>query len=136
MNEPIARRWCEAIARTLQVEHIQRDQQPYLERYYVAGWNPITRRAGPALFLHHFVASDGPQVHSHPWASAVSLILVGGYREERCTPSGVVARECRPGDLNVLDPETKHRVDLLGADCWSLLLVGTYAQPWRFENQC
>lgn len=135
VDEHLTRAWCESLARTLPVDHILRDQRPYLERYYVAGWNPMNRRTGPALFLHHFVASDSHQVHSHPWA-ATSLILVGGYREERCTATGVVARECRPGDVNILDPDVRHRIDLLARDCWSLLLAGAYTQPWTFEMHC
>jgi hypothetical protein len=137
MNELAARAWCAGLARSLRVDHITREGRPYLERYYAAGWNPVTRRPGPAVFLHHFVASDDPGlVHSHPWAWSASLILVGGYREERCTSVGRIIHEYRPGEVNLLDAETRHRIDLLGRDCWSLFLAGPFAQAWTFMPTC
>jgi hypothetical protein len=135
------RAWCAALAATLPVQHITPHGVPYLERYFIAGYSPYRRQVpAPAasLYLHHFLASD-PQdeVHSHPWAWALSLLLVGGYREHRCDDTGgVTAREYRPGDCNLLQPTTRHRVELLEADCWSLLLVGPYAQPWTFFADC
>ena len=138
VQEAAAQGWCRALAQTLEVQHITRDGQPYLERYFAAGWSPTRRRSGPALFLHHFVASDAhDMVHSHPWGWSLSLILVGGYREQRCTSQGErVEREYRPGDVNVLEPHDKHRIDLLAHDCWTLFLAGHYAQDWRFEPTC
>ena len=80
-----AETWCRQIALTLEVQHIRPQEYPYLERYFVAGWSPRNRRTGPALFLHHFVASDpDDEVHNHPWGWSSSLILTGGYREYRC----------------------------------------------------
>lgn len=38
----------------------------------------------PTVFLHHFRDSDQEaELHNHPWESAYSLILAGGYIEER-----------------------------------------------------
>ena len=132
-----ARTWCEALARTLQVQHIPRNDRPYLERYFAAGWSPTNRRSGPAIFLHHFVASDSNDVHSHPWGWSASLILVGGYREERCGPGGqVIVREYHPGDVNVLEANDTHRIDLLSADCWTVFLAGQYEHAWAFAPHC
>jgi hypothetical protein len=150
MMELAARTWCQALARTLPVQHIGRNGQPYLERYFAAGWSPATHRrhghdrhdpqrdSAPAIFLHHFVASDAAeQVHSHPWGWSASLILAGGYREHRCAPDGtVVVREYRPGDLNVLEADDKHRLDLLAGDCWSVFLAGDFAKAWSFAPHC
>ena len=130
--------WARRLARTLDVQQIHPQDRPYLERYYAAGGNPRTRQPGPALFLHHFVGSDPAEsVHSHPWRWSASLILSGGYREERCTETGArEVRDYRPGDVNVLRPDDRHRIDLLGPDCWTLFLVGDYAQPWGFSPRC
>src|SRR5687768_12349198 len=57
LDETHARAWCESLARRLPVQHIPRGTIPYLSRYYVAGWSPTNRQSGPAVFLHHFVAS-------------------------------------------------------------------------------
>jgi len=138
MNERSARFWCETFSRRLMVDHIRRNGAAYLDRYYAAGWSPVSTQSGPAIFLHHFVASDAlASVHSHPWDWSASVILVGGYREQRCMVDGTQAtREYRPGDVNVLLADDKHRIDLLGDDCWTLFLAGNYAKNWRFEPSC
>lgn len=138
MDDTAARAWCEGIARTCGVQHIQPNGRPYLDRYYAAGWHPAARRQGPAIFLHHFLASDpSDAVHSHPWGWSASLIVVGGYREFRCRPGGgVVVRDFRPGDVNELGADDQHRIDLLGPDCWTIFLAGDFRQPWRFLPLC
>lgn len=133
-----AKAWCLALSKTTPFDRIPRGTTPYLTRYYLAGWSPTNRRSGPAVFLHHFVASDASdQVHSHPWGWSASLILVGGYREQRCAGHGeTIIREYNPGDVNVLQAHDKHRIDLIGAECWTLFLAGSYQQPWGFAPQC
>jgi len=132
-----ARDWCVALARTLEVQHVEQEGRAYLDRYFAAGWRPSSGRPGPAIFLHHFRASDATgMMHSHPWAWGASLILAGGYREARCVEGRVVSRECRPGDVNVLEADDVHRIDLLTRDCWSLFLAADYRQPWRFVPRC
>jgi hypothetical protein len=138
IDERAARAWCESLARTLPVQQIPRGGLPYLDRYFAAGWSPTNRRSGPAIFLHHFVASD-PQleVHSHPWGWSASLILSGGYREERCRADGQVeVREYHPGEVNVLRAEDQHRIDLLSHECWSVFLAGSFEKPWGFAPSC
>lgn len=136
--EIAARTWCQAMARTLQVQKIERHGRPYLERYFAAGWSPTNRRSGPAIFLHHFLSSDDRDlVHSHPWGWSASLILAGGYREERCDADGrITVREYQPGDVNVIEADDTHRIDLLGADCWTLFLAGQFEQEWQFVPRC
>jgi hypothetical protein len=148
--EAAARIWCEALARTLPVQHISPNGTPYLDRYFAAGWTPPAHRrtgtdrrepgrdTGPAIFLHHFVASDpDDHVHSHPWGWSASLILAGGYREHRCVADGsAIVREYKPGDINVLEANDRHRVDLLEADCWSVFLAGNFQQAWTFAPSC
>lgn len=138
ISEFAARAWCQALARTLPVQHISPHGTPYLERYFAAGWSPTNKRSGPAIFLHHFVASDpDDQVHSHPWGWSASLILAGGYREERCDLDGTASvREYRPGDVNVLEADDKHRIDLLAGDCWSVFLAGNFEKAWAFAPRC
>jgi quercetin dioxygenase-like cupin family protein len=138
-DERAARLWCQALARTLRMQRIDRDGTPYLERYFVVGWSPHNRQpAGSSVFLHHFVASDSAvSVHSHPWNWSASLILAGGYREERCDGNGSVStKEFRPGDVNIIKADDKHRIDLLSKDCWTLFLAGTFEKPWGFAPSC
>jgi hypothetical protein len=137
-SEVAAKAWCLGLVRSLDMDCITRDGLPYLNRYYLAGWSPRNRRSGPAVFLHHFVASDANEsVHSHPWGWSASLILAGGYREERCDPNGNrQVLEYRPGDVNVLEPDDKHRIDLIGPECWTLFLAGNFQKAWAFTPRC
>ena len=137
-KEPFARAWCQGLARTCEVQYIKRAEKPYLERYFVAGWSPANKRSGPSVFLHHFVASDSAaEVHSHPWGWSLSVILAGGYKETRCGRDGSVhTREFRPGSVNVIEANDKHRIELLGPDCWTLFLAGHFEKDWAFAPTC
>ena len=138
--DPVAaRRWCVGIAEMATRREIERYGRPYLDRYELAGYTPgYSGPRIPSLYLHHFLASDPrEETHSHPWGWSASLILAGGYREHRCTPDGAeTIRELRPGDLNVIHAADRHRVTLLGDECWTLFLAGRYAQPWHFYEAC
>jgi hypothetical protein len=124
------------------MRRIDIDGEPYLERYFVAGYNPTAPHGGttePAsVFLHHFLSSDrNGATHSHPWEWACSLMLAGGYREERCDAAGrLTVRDVRPGDVNLLDAQVQHRVELFEADAWTLFLVGRVVQDWAFFPAC
>lgn len=119
------------------VQEIPRASLPYLNRYFLAGWFPGARQHAPAIFLHHFLASDPrDHVHSHPWA-ATSLLLVGAYREHRCDDAGrETVRELHAGDVNVLAPTDRHRIELITPDVWTLFLVSDVLQPWTFTPTC
>ena len=126
-----------------------------LEKYFPEGtrmrwwqhfltWLPLT-------YLHKFEESDSDEeLHDHPW-SGTSLILAGGYLEERrkldversvALPSGdghvfesryyVDRRAYRPGQVNRLGPATFHRVLLFEKDCWSVIKVGDRKKSWGF----
>ena len=137
VDEQAARAWCEQMAHSLDVQHINRDGKPYLERYFAAGWNPDTKQPGPALFLHHFVDSDASgTVHSHPWGWSTSLILVGGYHEQRCRDGQQSTKTYLPGQVNELKADDQHRIELIAADCWTLFMVGSYLKAWTFHPLC
>jgi hypothetical protein len=137
-GEAVTRAWCQQLAAGLPCQRIPRDGRPYLVRYFAAGWSPDNKRAGPALFLHQFVASDpSGEVHSHPWGWSASVILVGGYREIRCTGTGTSeVRTYRPGDVNVLEATDRHRIELFDRECWTLFLAGSFEREWTFAPNC
>jgi hypothetical protein len=89
--------------------------------------------------LHQIHQSDSePELHSHPWRWAVSLILSGGYVEERrCRGSTVRVRRVRPGQIVFFRHDTFHRLDLIGGrECWSLFIAGPrLEEPWKFWNR-
>lgn len=103
----------------------------YLVRYYVFRSAPIE------LALHHILRSDGdPRLHNHPWQWAASLILIGGYVEERLGDDMlIVARHFRAGNVNAIDRSTFHRVsELLSKDAWTLFLHGRRKNDWHFRD--
>lgn len=142
------RRLLNALVKRLPPPRVIHDgSSPYLERFYLVGDPPGTdatgqtlpdqdlAQRGVALFLHHFLRSDGDDaLHSHPWEWAVSLVLAGGYIEERRVGEThqVVRRRVRPGMLNFLTAKTYHRVELVETDAWTLFLVGPKVTSWGF----
>jgi hypothetical protein len=124
---------CAFIARRLPFRHLEGSNGVYLSRYLLIdadSWK---------LFLHKFVRSDEDlELHNHPWDRAVSLILTGGYTEERRMRDTLVwTKVFRPGMLNFLKADTFHRVELLNEKdgCWTLFWVGKKTQSWNFWNR-
>jgi hypothetical protein len=131
---------------------------PYLARFYLTrpptmpdGSEPFgvsgnprpgiewrSERGGISIFVHYFYRSDDDEaLHNHPWKWALSLVLAGGYSEERRVGNGVVRRLVKPGSLNLLKAETFHRVDLLTPErgCWSLFIAGPKSSGWGFWDR-
>lgn len=113
---------------------------PYLTRYYLFG---ADRKFGN-IFLHHFHCSDLDQgetdtylLHNHPFWG-LSLILVGGYTEERRQPNdSITQKRFLPGSFNLVRHETFHRVELLQDDGWSLFCTGPRSaeRSWGFWDR-
>lgn len=105
----------------------------YLERYYLGKWLGFT------AYLHRFVSPDGDEeVHDHPWHFALSLILCGGYREERmtrlCIDKGWVSvfKHLKPWRLNVIRGVDFHRIRETKPETWSLFIHRPTVKPWGF----
>lgn len=148
-------RW---FASKLPLRRIYVDDEPYLDRYYIAGpmpeslaelW-PENERPRARLgwlrrtwYLHRFHRPDEDRhLHNHPW-SAVGLILHGSYIERRIelgvTLNAEGTRTLVPGNKQVIDPNTYHAVvELLDADgrlsneVWTLFGTGPKVQSWGY----
>jgi hypothetical protein len=127
------------------------DGVPYLTRYYLLGkdW------AWGNIYLHHFHSSDqGDELHSHPWVWGFSVVLWGGYSEERVgspdcwsAPTvrtdhvkpvpGIVRRDITPGTTNFLRLTDFHRVDLRDEQrgAWTLFFRGKRVTDWGFLDR-
>lgn len=124
---------CHAVATSLPREAQRaicgRDGSVYLWKFLLA------EHDGERLYLHRFMRSDEDrELHNHPWPGR-SLILVGGYLEERREADRVVEHVYAPGDINALEANTFHRVDLLERDCWTLFWTGPKEQSWGFWDR-
>lgn len=121
---------------------------PYLLRVYLTGSSGEGKtRKVPRAYLHFFFRGDSDrELHSHPWETfmqfwpfnlfgSLSLILTGGYVEERLTKTGQVRiRKYRPGMLNILQGKTFHRVRLNHGGTWTLFLAGRRSQLPKGED--
>jgi hypothetical protein len=105
----------------------------------VREYNPEVFQGVPHLYLHHFFRGDDDvEVHNHPWQFSMSLILTGGYVEERWDPAtkSVSIKHLDPGDINVLRREDFHRVTLKdpGRGCWTLFMSSERAEEKNGED--
>jgi hypothetical protein len=117
--------------------------KPYLTRFFPFG----KERGILNIFLHYFHQSDKDRslengtllLHNHPWLWSLSLILWGGYSEERRQLDDTVSRrEYRPGHFNYLNDKHFHRVDLLKDGGWSLFMTGwrrNVGSSWGFWDR-
>jgi hypothetical protein len=123
---------------------INRPGEEYLIRVYLMPrvW-PFTKDERWSLLLHYFVNGDADEaLHNHPWEWALSLILLGGYSEERLSRGSigenvVTRKTARAGSLNFIRANDFHRVDLLDEKlgCWTLFLTGPRTQSWGFWDR-
>lgn len=77
------------------------------------------------VYLHFFFRGDSDrELHNHPKKWAMSLILTGGYEEERWDPvkGKTFFRTVRPLTFNTICKEDFHKVTLLKPEegCWTL----------------
>ncbi|MCU1279844.1 MAG: hypothetical protein JWM53_3390 [bacterium] len=101
-----------------------------MRRFYLVGSGDTL-----GVMLHQFVADEEEgTLHDHPWRWGVSLMLSGGYFEERLDGAGRRrTRWVAPGRLNVVRGDRFHRVALrAGRPAWTLFLHGPRARPWGF----
>jgi hypothetical protein len=107
------------------------DGKPKFHRAYLLGTGKTF-----GVFLHHFVGDDAPsEFHDHPWSWGLSLVLRGGYVEERRRRDDgrITRRRLRPGALNLLLPGVFHRVELCdGREAWTLFIHGPKVRNWGF----
>lgn len=115
-----------------------KDGTDYLRRYTLFGWHHSSPRRYPFnVRLHEFVRPDEDRLlHDHPWSWAASLILLGGYEEERRVP-GTLHTTCRrrylPGSLVFFGADTFHRIGkLYGKSTWTLFITGPKTASWYF----
>lgn len=117
-------------------------------RVYLDRWGIEHKRIG-GVFLHKMSAPDpGIDLHDHPWWFA-SLILWGGYSEERCmtrlAPRIAQIYESRGMEkrgrkvrrrwltIKTLGLDECHRItELCRQTCWTLVLHGPTRRKWGF----
>jgi hypothetical protein len=102
-------------------------ENPYLLRKYLTPRRYLGAR-WPGVFLHRFFRSDADRCpHNHPWRWSISLILTGGYIEERVDrdTGARTYRTRRPLSFNVIRENDFHKATLLDTEkgCWTLFVA-------------
>lgn len=106
---------------------------PYLERYYVVFKDistPKRTNIPGNIFVHRFMKSDDPVLHTHPW-DYLTIVLRGGYWEN--LPNGI--RKWRgPGTIR-WGRGIRHWVEVPNpGDCWTLFFRGKRKKAdWGFQ---
>lgn len=126
------------------------DSDPYMIRYALCGWLPGDGERPkwlPNIYLHNIRLPDAdPALHNHPWPWAYSLILHGGYQEQRGNGSGWHYTRIRAGQFNTLKkPRDFHRIadvyeyrflsgeTVRGEGCWTLFVTSPQHSQWGFS---
>lgn len=100
----------------------------YLTRYTLLDFGKKLVR----VKIHNFHRGDEDvELHNHPWSWAISLILKGGYWEERLKGNKIEVSILSPGDFNLLLNDTFHRV-IKAEGTWSLFITGPEVDTWFF----
>ncbi len=112
---------------------IKLNRQPYLERLYIGSL------FGVQVVLHRFLSCDGEQgVHNHPWRYGLSVVLRGGYVEERAfdlhPKRGALVRTRCVNWLSVVNGNTFHRIARIKPGTWTLFMHTRrdHAKGWGF----
>ncbi len=94
-----------------------------------------------SVFVHSIRLPDrDPDPHTHPFSWSRSLIVRGGYTEER-GPAAEEVRHYRPGQVNRIDADTVHRIvsTRQGRPVWTIFVAGRpHGRGWGFvvDGRC
>lgn len=107
--------------------------EPYLIRYVLAGVDCLEHHDPGCkyhVFLHEIHTADSDREnHSHPWAKSYSLILQGGYIEQRF---GLHTRHYGVGDVNQLALDDYHSIKSVQDGTTTLFIGGPAVADWGF----
>lgn len=125
---------------------IEVDGKPYLHRFYLKHNGYF-----PGIYLHRFYQSDPDRdLHNHPWKWSFSLILTGGYFEQRLVSVGEyrkvgpqmsnygrlekITLDRKAPCINYITGDTFHRVVLKDRvnGAWTIFCSGPDVQDWGF----
>lgn len=103
--------------------------QPYLARVYLwhcGGWR---------LYLHYFINEDGDRhLHDHPF-HGLSVVMSGGYTEERMTLLSMpepLFRVRKVRFFNWIPARVFHRIASTQPGTWTLFLNSPHFKRWGF----
>ena len=89
---------------------------------------------GYTLRAHRILRPDASRdLHDHPfWLT--SLVLRGGYVEERPDAHGRALVEHRFGAVNRIPAERPHTIRVVHPNTWTLVLAGPLVRDWGYHT--
>jgi len=126
---------------------IKVDGQDYLRRFYITPrrldefGEDTEKHLGFGLYIHYFYRGDEDrELHNHPWETALSFILTGGYHEERKDgdkTSKIIEHDIRRYTFNRINHNTFHRVTKRegSGHIWTIFFTGKRVQDWGFWDK-
>jgi hypothetical protein len=119
----------------------------YMERFWLFRiWREGGQYAKVCGRIHHIMRSDEDRhAHDHPWPY-ITIILRGGYVEEREYPGTFERRRHRvrrwhgPGSILFRRSTDRHRLILpesvkASGGCWTLFMTGPKRKSWFFYTE-
>ena len=126
------------------IEHAQRrpythimsqdGQTLYMGRWWLFNPYPVKRWSWlPSIRIHHICVQDQDRHHhTHPW-NCRTIILRGGYLEERPGPNGTEIKSRARGDTARINHNDLHRIAAVTeGGAWTLFITGRYRKTWGF----
>jgi hypothetical protein len=112
------------------------DGRKYMTRYFLTS-SPVGDETGtPGRYLQRLHMPDADRrLHNHPWESAETRVLRGGYLERREYDDGkALTFVRRTGDRASLPPGMFHRIFAVADNTWTLFHAGTkHGRSWGFR---
>jgi hypothetical protein len=137
-STPCVADWLIRRAQKTPYTHIYHPKGVYMERWWLfnpyqpetsgrKNWFPISIR------VHHIcLPDDARDLHDHPW-NARTIILKGGYLEQRLEGSSMVFYERLAGDTAKIKFGEYHTIESLQpGGAWTLFITGKYRGTWGF----
>lgn len=113
---------------------IQRDGQPYLERYFVSDDYYDRFLCIPGYtYIHRFVGGgEDEALHDHPWPCS-SDILHGHYTEKRLVDANTISeRKLTPVNRNIINLYQPHQICNPAPETWTLFRTKNRERSWNF----
>ena len=132
-NQVIVRKIDSPHAETADVEQVTDGTGPVTWRRPIAR---LLQLCGIAARIHHILRSDaGRDPHDHPWPY-LTIILRGGYFEQRYNAEGFPAstKWHGPGSILWRPAHSLHKLIVpAGETAWTLFITGKKSQTWGFK---
>ncbi|WYW04082.1 cysteine dioxygenase [Pseudomonas phage vB_PpuP-BotAed] len=137
-STPCVANWLIRRAQKTPYTHIYHPKGLYMGRWwlfnpYPGPDTPHKNRFPISVRVHHIcLPDDARDLHDHPW-NARTIILKGGYLEQRLEGSEMKFYERKPGDTATIKFGEYHTIESLQeGGAWTLFITGKYRGTWGF----